>query len=220
MSNIELQIGSITSYSEVDFPGHPSLVISLQGSIWDCFYSKKPLKQLFKKKSHYSWGDALIQIMKHRSSIDSIVFNGGEPTMQEDLPEAIKQVKEMGLLVCLYTSGLFPNKLSNCLNDIDLICFDFKAPFNRQYDFLKKADNNHIQPLISFKQIVASGKPYIIKTDFHCSQVKPLDSESLSLKLRSLNLHERTYSESSRSRKTSWRRYLRSQQVEDVCMIN
>lgn len=187
MSKIKLKISSITPFSDIDYPGHKALIVSLQGNIWDCSYASKPIQKLFKKESHYSWDDVLIQILKHRSEIDSVVFNGGEPTIQDDLPQAIKQVKEMGLLVGLHTAGIFPDKLNNCLGDVDWICFDFKAPLNKKYDYIKKSKTKQIQPLTSFKQILASGKPYDVRTDFHCSQIKLKDSEHLSKKLRTLN---------------------------------
>jgi len=55
---------------------------------------------------------------------------GGEPTLNEDLPDFISKIKELGLLVKLDTNGTNPKMLEALINKklVDYIAMDIKAP--------------------------------------------------------------------------------------------
>jgi anaerobic ribonucleoside-triphosphate reductase activating protein len=70
------------------------------------------------------------KINKVKKLIDAIVICGGEPTLQNDLPEFAKRAKEKNLLVKLDTNGSNPEMLKNLLEKklIDYIAMDIKGP--------------------------------------------------------------------------------------------
>lgn len=76
------------------------------------------------------WSFALKFLFGQREDIDTVVFTGGEPTIQEDLEECILEVRAMGLRVELETNGTKPDVLRNLLSKqlLDFVAMDVKAP--------------------------------------------------------------------------------------------
>lgn len=65
-----------------------------------------------------SWDDIfeMIKERAHKRFIDAVVFSGGEPTLQDDLIDAIYDIKGIGLRVGLHTNGdhLTASIAANC----------------------------------------------------------------------------------------------------------
>ncbi len=71
---------------------------------------------------------ALMRFLERRVGLlDGVVFSGGEPTLQADLPQAIQAVKSLGYEVGLHTAGPYPGRLSQVLPLLDWVGFDIKA---------------------------------------------------------------------------------------------
>ncbi|MFH1860625.1 MAG: anaerobic ribonucleoside-triphosphate reductase activating protein [bacterium] len=64
--------------------------------------------------------------------IDGVCLSGGEPCMYEDLPDFIRQLRDIGVLIKLDTNGSFPDMLQRLLNErlIDYIAMDIKSPLD------------------------------------------------------------------------------------------
>ncbi len=132
----ELRIGGIVDMSTVDWYGNVSLVVFFSGCNFRCPYCQNsgliPLDA----------GEVVdLEFIKHRISLnmspvpqlDSIVFTGGEPTLQpEGLYKVAKLVKEMGYKVMLDTNGSHPEVIEDLLKEglIDRVALDVKAPLN------------------------------------------------------------------------------------------
>ena len=60
--------------------------------------------------------------------VDAVVFSGGEPTLEEDLENKIKEVKSLGYLIKLDTNGTNPELLEKLLDDkvVDYVAMDIK----------------------------------------------------------------------------------------------
>ena len=67
---------------------------------------------------------------KRRGLLDGVVFSGGEPTLQPDLPAWASRVRELGFLVKLDTNGCRPDVLQALLSAglVDYVAMDIKAP--------------------------------------------------------------------------------------------
>ncbi|MDX1919225.1 MAG: hypothetical protein SFU25_00655, partial [Candidatus Caenarcaniphilales bacterium] len=140
MKNFQVNIGSITPFSMDDYPGHTSMVISFLGCIWD--YACIPESQLidkevksrvlqknsFQNNHKYNWNDAVKLLIQNNHKVDSVVFSGGEPTLQPDLIKAMKFCKELGFLVGLHSSAIAPDKFKQCLKYVDWVGLYVKAP--------------------------------------------------------------------------------------------
>lgn len=122
-----LNIGGITPLTTIDYPDHLSAVIFCQGCPWRCRYCHN--SELISRYQHtsYQW-PAIVEKLKQRSGfLDAVVFSGGEPTLQKDLPEAIKDVKKLGFKVGLHTAGCYPKRLEKLLPKLDWVGLDIKA---------------------------------------------------------------------------------------------
>ena len=68
-------------------------------------------------------------LQKRRGILQGVCITGGEPTLQPDLEDFIRQVKEMGYLVKLDTNGSRPEVLKSLLEKglLDYVAMDIKA---------------------------------------------------------------------------------------------
>jgi pyruvate formate lyase activating enzyme len=72
------------------------------------------------------------QLKKQKGWIDGVCITGGEPTLNNDLPELCSNIKNMGFLVKLDTNGTNSNMLKELIdqNLVDYVAMDIKAPLN------------------------------------------------------------------------------------------
>lgn len=68
-------------------------------------------------------------LIRNKKWIDGVVITGGEPTLNLDLIDFIKKIKELGFLVKLDTNGFKPDIIKNIINlkIIDYIAMDIKT---------------------------------------------------------------------------------------------
>jgi pyruvate formate lyase activating enzyme len=126
--------GGFQPFSLSDYPGCIAAIAFAQGCNFRCRFchnaSLLPLAQ--KKNNLMSSEDVLAKLMLRQGKLEGVVVSGGEPTLQEDLPDFLHQVKKMGLKIKLDTNGSHPKMLTKILggNLLDYIAMDIKAPFN------------------------------------------------------------------------------------------
>ena len=68
-------------------------------------------------------------LQKRKKVLDGVCITGGEPTLAPDLPELIREIKEMGYLVKLDTNGYRPEVLGSLLEEglLDYVAMDIKS---------------------------------------------------------------------------------------------
>ena len=73
--------------------------------------------------------EVLAYLGKRRGILQGVCITGGEPTLQPDLTDFIRRVKELGYLVKLDTNGYRPEVLRELLKDgvLDYVAMDVKA---------------------------------------------------------------------------------------------
>jgi len=149
--------------STTDFPGVLSAVLFLQGCPWRCSYCHNP--HLLSADTHprIAWESALEFLRRRAGLLDAVVFSGGEPTLQDGLPAAMREVKAMGFLIGLHTAGAYPGKLAAVLPLVDWVGLDVKAPFDR-YEAVNGAPGSGASALASLRLVVASGVEHECRT--------------------------------------------------------
>lgn len=72
--------------------------------------------------------EVLSFLRTRRGLLDGVCLTGGEPLLQEDLPDLIGEIRELGFAVKLDTNGAFPEKLAALLRDglLDYVAMDIK----------------------------------------------------------------------------------------------
>ncbi|MBE6449204.1 MAG: anaerobic ribonucleoside-triphosphate reductase activating protein [Alphaproteobacteria bacterium] len=126
-----MNIGGFLPFTTIDFPGKLSAVIFTQGCPLRCPYCHNPELQNPSNETHVSWQEILSFLKSRQKLLDGIVFSGGEPLLQTDIEEAVRQVKELGFAVGLHTSGAFPDRLERILHFVDWVGLDIKSAFNK-----------------------------------------------------------------------------------------
>ena len=98
-----------------------------------------------------TWADVLSFLSTRKGKLDGVVFSGGEPLMQPDILDLVKQVKELGFKVGVHTSGVYPDKLREMGAYLDWVGLDIKAPWDK-YDTLSGRQNmtNQIKESLQF----------------------------------------------------------------------
>lgn len=131
MSDEKLLVGGFVSLTSVDYPGSLAFVVFLQGCPWRCRYCHNRHLQTLSPAEALPWEDVLNLIKARTGFIDAVVFSGGEPLMQNALPESMQQVKALGLKVGLHTGGAFPERLARIADLVDWVGFDIKHTFEK-----------------------------------------------------------------------------------------
>ncbi len=129
MINENIKIGGIEKFSIVDFPNVISAVIFMQGCPWRCPFCHNKELQDVNYNTDIDWIKVLDFLKKRKLVLDGVVFSGGEPLVQPQLIEAIKEVKPLGYKIGLHTGGYFPARLKEVVNLVDWVGLDIKAPF-------------------------------------------------------------------------------------------
>jgi pyruvate formate lyase activating enzyme len=124
-----MKIGGIVPFTTVDYPDSLSAVLFCQGCPWRCLYCHNPHLQSFSKEP-FSWDSILKFLKKRKGFLDAVVFSGGEPTMQKDLSEKMKELCFLGFKIGLHTSGIDSDVLEESLPWCDWVGMDLKAPFS------------------------------------------------------------------------------------------
>lgn len=128
-----LSIGGLTPFTTIDYPGKLAAVLFCQGCHWRCGYCHNQHLLDTAQPGSIRWQDVICFLEQRRGLLDAVVFSGGEPTLQPNLPQAIETVRQMGFLTGLHTGGAFPQRLLDCLPHLDWVGMDIKAPFD-QYE--------------------------------------------------------------------------------------
>ena len=129
-------ISWITKFSLIDFPGKVSCIIFTPWCNFRCDFCHNPefvlpellkhnLKSLIFEKAFFSF------LEKRKWLLEGVSICGWEPTLQKDLYEFCKKVKNMWFLVKLDTNGRDPEILQKLLdhNLLDYVAMDMKNPF-------------------------------------------------------------------------------------------
>lgn len=148
-----LLVGGVVSLSTVDYPDYISSVIFLQGCGWRCKYCHNQHLQPIELSHSLPWEDILELLKSRRGFVDAVVFSGGEPLIQEALPDAITEVKSMGFMIGLHTAGAVPEMLAKVAPITDWIGFDVKNDF-KDYELITGVPNSGKTALESLKLLV------------------------------------------------------------------
>ena len=122
--------------SLIEYPGKLSAVIWTGGCNFRCPFCYNTDIVLNYKKMPTIPEKEIIDFMSTRKGLlDGLAITGGEPTLQKDLPEFVKKIKDMGFLVMIETNGSNPNMVKELIDKklVDYIAMDIKAPLEK-YD--------------------------------------------------------------------------------------
>ncbi|MDD5752936.1 MAG: radical SAM protein, partial [Candidatus Pacebacteria bacterium] len=97
-----MKIGGLQKVTLVDYPGKIACTVFLSGCNFRCpfCYSKELVLPIDIKKQPEIDPKQFFSFLKERKGmIDACVLCGGEPTINNDLKDFIKKIKEIGYLI-------------------------------------------------------------------------------------------------------------------------
>ena len=129
-----MQIAAVQKLTLLDFPGKTACTVFVPGCNFRCGYCHNPElvePKLVEKtaKNLISEEDFFGFLAKRKGMLDGVCVTGGEPTLQKDLPDFLKQIRRRGFLVKLDTNGSRPDVLEKLLRAglLDYIALDVTA---------------------------------------------------------------------------------------------
>lgn len=155
--------------SLLEWPGKISSIIFVPGCNFRCPFCHNanlvdPEKN--KKLPLISEEEILSDLKKRKKWIDGVVITGGEPTLQPDLLDFLKKVKELGSLTMIETNGSQTEVIRNLLMEklIDYLTLDFKAPADERYSLVVGAKFDPQTWIDSGQLILKSGIQFELRT--------------------------------------------------------
>jgi len=176
-----MKIGGLQKFSMIDYPDKIACIVFTQGCNFRCPYCHNP--ELVKPEM---FGESLSEeeffdFLKERvGKLDAVSITGGEPTLQYDLIEFIKKIRDLGFLIKLDTNGTNPDMLKEIIDQklVNYLAMDIKAPFSK-YEEITKMPVNIEKIKQSVEMIKSSGIDYEFRTTLVKKLLSPEDIEQI-----------------------------------------
>lgn len=136
-----MRIGGFQPLSLIDYPAKPCSIIFTQGCVFRCSYCHNPNLIPLESK-HLRDSSAMLDFLtKRKKIVTAVCITGGEPTIQGDLIDFIKQLKERGFFIKIDTNGIRPGVVADLIDEelVDYIAMDIKAPWEKYKDVVVTA---------------------------------------------------------------------------------
>lgn len=161
VSGSQCDIRGLKKTSLLDYPGNICAVIFLGGCNYKCPFCHNP-SIVSNKAEKISRKEVFDFLKKRNGLIDGVCVSGGEPTIHKTLPNLLKAIKKLDLLVKLDTNGSNPAMLSKLIKEklVDYVAMDIKTSFGRYKEVLGNAENVKK----SIKILMDSGIGYEFRT--------------------------------------------------------
>ena len=121
-------ISGLQKMTLLDFPGKIACTVFLHGCNMRCPFCHNS-ELLGGKGEELMTREAFFAFLKTRKGLlDGVCVSGGEPTLQRDLPEFLREIKDLGFAVKLDTNGTRPEVLKALVaeNLVDYVAVDVK----------------------------------------------------------------------------------------------
>ena len=123
-----MKIVGLQKLTLLDFPGQVACTVFLGGCNFRCPFCHNS-QLLDGNVEEVMSADNLMTFLNGRRGIlDGVCVTGGEPTLQPQLPQLLRSIKEMGFRVKLDTNGYRPEVLRSVVQEglVDYVAMDVK----------------------------------------------------------------------------------------------
>ena len=171
-----MQIHGFNKTTLLDYPKHLAATVFLGGCNMRCpFCHNAALVTAPGSQPVIDSAEVLAYLSKRRGILEGVCITGGEPTLYSELPEFLKSIKELGLLVKLDSNGTNPDMLKSLVQEhlLDYIAMDIKnSPEN--YTSSSGVAGISMEPIRESVDFLLSGA---IDYEFRTTIVKELHTE-------------------------------------------
>ena len=186
-----MKIHGINGLSLLDYPGRMACTIFTGHCNFRCPFCHNGTLVLNPDSQPLKPEEELFDLLKNREGrLEGIAITGGEPTLNKDLPEFCRKIKEnFNLSIKLDTNGSLPEVVKALVSEklVDYIAMDIKAaPDNYAAAVgLPSFDMGVIFDSTDF--IMESGSKELIDYEFRTTVVGGIHTESVEEELLALN---------------------------------
>jgi len=163
-----MKIGGFQKFSLLEYPGKIGAVIFTQGCNFRCPYCHNPKLVDPQRYEDTISEESIINFLLNRvGKLEAVIVSGGEPTIQSDLIDFLKKVKELNYNIKLDTNGSRPFMLKELIQNelVDYWAMDIKAPL-QLYSAVSGCKINDRDISESMDLIRNSGKEYEFRTTY------------------------------------------------------
>ena len=124
-----MRIGGLQKLTLLDYPGKVACTVFLPGCNLRCPFCHNPALVLPDRETDSLSTEELLAFLEtRRGKLDGVCVTGGEPTLYEDLPALLRQIRGLGFAVKLDTNGTNPAMLKALLQErvLDYVAMDIK----------------------------------------------------------------------------------------------
>ncbi len=125
-----MKIHGLQKTTLLDYPGHVAATFFTGGCNFRCpFCHNGDLVLNTGAQPEVPMEEIMAFLRKRQGILDGVCITGGEPTLQPDLEEFIREVRGLGYLIKLDTNGYRPKVLERLLAEglLDYVAMDIKA---------------------------------------------------------------------------------------------
>ena len=125
-----MKIHGLAGLTLLDFPGKMACTVFTGYCNFRCPFCHNATLVLNPSSQPLISKEEIFSLLdKRKGKLNGVAITGGEPTLQPDLPEFCKAVKDKGFSVKLDTNGSSPDMVRQLINDrlVDYIAMDIKA---------------------------------------------------------------------------------------------
>lgn len=131
-----MKIGGLQKLTLIDYPDKVAATVFLIGCDFSCPFCQNPElvePEEIKKQSRIEERDFFNFLDRRKEFLEGVCITGGEPTIQSDLIDFIKKIKQKGFLIKLDTNGSNPEVLSKLVNKhlLDFVAMDIKTSLDK-----------------------------------------------------------------------------------------
>ena len=126
---MRMRIGGLQKVTLLDYPGKVACTVFLPGCNLRCPFCHNPALVLSDRETDGLSTEELLAFLEtRRGKLDGVCVTGGEPTLYEDLPALLRQIRELGFAVKLDTNGTNPDMLEALAQEglLDYAAMDIK----------------------------------------------------------------------------------------------
>lgn len=169
-----MEIYGLQKLTLLDYPGKTACTLFTSGCNFRCPFCHN--SSLVFNRVEPLGSDEIFSFLKKRAGIlDGVCITGGEPLLNADIADFIKEIKALGYKVKLDTNGSFPDRLSSLINEglIDYVAMDIKSS-KEGYQKAVGIENYNTQNVERSIELLLSDKvPY----EFRTTAVKGIHTE-------------------------------------------
>lgn len=150
-----MRIDGLQKMTLLDFPGKVACTVFTGGCNFRCpFCHNALLVTELPENPDYSIEEIFSFLKKRCGLLDGVAITGGEPLMNPDIADFIRQVRDLGYSVKLDTNGSYPERLKNIVGEglVDYVAMDIKNCKEKYAETigLKSCDLSRIEESVDF----------------------------------------------------------------------